>query len=275
MEHRDEIPAMRIGWAQGDITPSEPVLIAGQFHARLSEGVMDPLTATALALESGEEQAVLVSCDLVSIPDDLRDKVRSHIKDRVNDLAPDHVVLSATHTHTGPELRRPDPGAGNVSAGTGVELAAMRLEDCVDMTAERIARVVEEAWAARSPGKFAFGLGHAVVGRNRRWVNTDAASTMYGNTDTPGFSHIEGYEDHSVNILATYDESDSLTGLVVNVPSPSQVTEGAFMLSADYWHETRQELRKRLGADLFVLAQCSAAGDQSPHLLYENARRHA
>ena len=42
----------RIGWAQADITPVKNVLLAGQFHARVSEGIMDPVTATVLAIES-------------------------------------------------------------------------------------------------------------------------------------------------------------------------------------------------------------------------------
>jgi len=40
------------GWASTDIAPEEPVQLAGQFHQRISEGVHDPITATALALET-------------------------------------------------------------------------------------------------------------------------------------------------------------------------------------------------------------------------------
>jgi len=65
--------------------------------------------------------------------------------------------------------------------------------------------------------------------------------------------------------MATYGRNGALTGLVLNVPCPSQVTEGEYTLSADYWHETRLALRDRLGPGLYVLPQCSAAGDQSPH----------
>lgn len=46
---------LKIGWAQVDITPDKPVLIAGQFHARVSEGVLDPITATILVWESGAD----------------------------------------------------------------------------------------------------------------------------------------------------------------------------------------------------------------------------
>lgn len=260
---------LRIGWAQADLTPTRPVLVCGQFHARLSEGVHDGLTATALVLDGGRDHAVLVSCDLAVIPDELRDAIRSRLAGRAPGLEAAKVVVNATHTHTGPELRMPKPGAAHASGDLGVDLPAMPVEEYLAFAAERIAEAVAGAWSRRAAGAAAFGLGQAVVGRNRRWVDVDGKTSMYGKTDVPGFSHIEGYEDHSINLLATYDPQGKLTGLVVNVPCPSQVSESEFFISADYWHETRQLLRQRLGAGLFILPQCSAAGDQSPHLLFE------
>ncbi|MBM4050658.1 MAG: hypothetical protein FJ279_36640, partial [Planctomycetes bacterium] len=258
---------LRIGWSQTDLTPGRPVLVAGQFHARVSESVLDPITATALALESAEagDHAVLVSCDLVTISDELRDAVRERLKPRAPGLDPVKVFLNGTHTHTGPEVRVEKVGAANVSGRLGIELDVTDPADYLAFAAERIAASVEQAWTSRAPGGVSFGLGHAVVGHNRRWTAFDGVSTMYGNTNAPGFSHIEGYEDHSVNLLCTWDAERQLTGLVVNLACPSQVSESAFVVSADYWHETRQELRRRLGTGLFVLPQCSAAGDQSPH----------
>lgn len=260
--------ALRIGWAGADITPGDAVLIAGQFHARLSEGVADPITATVLVLDGGDDHAVFVSCDLVAIPDELREAVRRRVASAPGGPNPLKVILHATHTHTGPEVRPERAGAGHTSMGTGVELPAMSAEAYLDFASGRIADAVRGAWGIRMPGAVAFGQGHAVVGRNRRWVDLEGRSTMYGKTDTPGFSHIEGYEDHSVNVLATF-AGGALTGLVVNVPCPAQVSEHEYVLGADYWCETREELRRRLGAGLPVLAQCSAAGDQSPHLLFE------
>jgi hypothetical protein len=55
------------------------------------------------------------------------------------------------------------------------------------------------------------------------------------------------------------------------VPSPSQETEGLFEISADYWHETRRELRARFGEKLYILPQCSAAGELTSHLIFEKA----
>ena len=45
---------LRIGWASADLTPQRAVQVSGQFHVRVSEGVRDPITATALALSSGD-----------------------------------------------------------------------------------------------------------------------------------------------------------------------------------------------------------------------------
>ncbi len=263
---------LAIGWAQADITPSETVLVCGQFYARLSEQVLDPLTATALAVESDGRQVVFVSCDLVGVPDPLRDAIRARLGD-IPDLDPKKVIVHATHTHTAPEVRLPGWCSGTTSTDLGLEFEqeVMSIADYQKFAAERIADAVRRAWSARSPGKVAFGHGWAVVGHNRRSVDTAGAATMYGETSTPDFSHIEGYEDHSLGLVATYDANGDLSGLVVNVPCPSQCSAHLFALSADYWCETRAELRRRLGDGLFVLPQCSAAGDQSPHLLFGEA----
>lgn len=266
-----ETEQLRLGWAQVDFTPAKPVQVAGQFYARISEKVNDPVTATALALEADGVQTVLVGCDLATIPNELRDGVRERVEVLASDLNPAMILMNATHTHTGPEIRLPDPEAGNSAGYPGVDLPVMSVEDCLNEVAERIAGAVAEAWKARAPGSVAFGQGWAVVGRNRRCVYTSGESVMYGETNRSDISHIDGYEDHSLNLLAIWDGNEKLSGLVVNVPSPSQVSEQEFYLSADYWHETRQELRLRLGSSLFILPQCSAAGDQSPHLLYEKA----
>ncbi|MGI5819210.1 MAG: hypothetical protein ACOX9R_14070, partial [Armatimonadota bacterium] len=253
---------LKIGWAQADITPEETVSIAGQFHARVSEGVLDPITATVLVLEQADEHVVLISCDLVAVGEALREAVG----ERLEGPSADALVMNATHTHTAPDTRAETrrPGVSHY----GVELPVMEVADYVEFAAERIAGAVNDAWAGRAEGAIAFGLGQAVVGRNRRWVDIHGKSTMYGDTNTPEFSHIEGYEDHSANVLATYDAEGELTGVVVNVPCPSQETEGLYELSADFWRETREELRCRLGEGLYVLPQASAAGDQSPHLIW-------
>ena len=76
---------LRIGWASADLTPDKPVVLIGSSRARVSEGVSDPITATALAIESVREgkpvgMVIMVSCDLCIITDALRDRVREMVK---------------------------------------------------------------------------------------------------------------------------------------------------------------------------------------------------
>jgi hypothetical protein len=91
---------------------------------------------------------------------------------------------------------------------------------------------------------------------------------MYCSTQRDDFSHIEGYEDHGVEMLFFWGPDQTLTGMIVNLACPSQETEGLSVISADFWHDTRQEIRNRLSERIYILAQCSAAGDISPHRMF-------
>ena len=128
---------IKIGWARTDLTPTETVLISGQFHARVSEGVNDPITATALALDSGEDHIVMVSCDIVVISSEMRNDVRERV-DGLEGLDPAKVVLNATHTHTGPQVR-PEGSVGTTAYKVGVDLDVMAPSDYMAFAADRIA----------------------------------------------------------------------------------------------------------------------------------------
>jgi hypothetical protein len=277
-----DLKTLSIGWASENITPDKPVLIHGQFHARISEGIMDPVMATALALESVRNgtsgKVILISCDLVFISRDLLEAVRSRIHKSFPEIAPDEIIVNGTHTHTGPAfaasrevINEFAPGfssTSDIKSICGIQLDAMEFAECRDFLAGKIASAAGKAWKSRRHGGISYGLGQAVVGHNRLASYNSGKSVMYGKTDVADFSNIEGYEDHSVNLLYTWDINRNLTGVVINVACPSQVSESAFRISADYWHDTRVEVRKRFGEDVFILPQCSAAGDQSPHLMW-------
>ena len=70
---------VKIGWASRDISTTKPVNIPGQFHMRISKGVMDPVTVNALVLDSGEDQAIFLSCDIVVLRNGLQDLVREKL----------------------------------------------------------------------------------------------------------------------------------------------------------------------------------------------------
>jgi len=233
-----------VGTATVDITPERPVALSGQRRVRIAKQAETPITATVLALESrdGEkslEQAVMVSCDLVAIRSGILDKVREKVKTRLPDFDLKKLFLSATHTHTAPvtlEGRYTLPETGVMPPG-----------EYAQWMTDRVAEAVAEAWQKRVRGKVAWVQDHAVVGRNR------------------------GYEDHSVDVLLFWDEQDRLMATAINVVCPAQEVEGRSAINADYWHPVRQSLRAKYGEHLAVLGWIGAAGDQSPHLMFDKA----
>lgn len=263
-----------IGWAATDITPDKPVALLGAMHKRIATRVHDPLTATVLALETRtddgqKEQAIMVSCDLLGTRKAILDGLRKLVVPRIPDFDVSKLLINATHTHTAPGMiDNTCYGLHDVSKDNGV----MKASEYGDFFLNRVCETVVKAWNGREPGGFSWGLGQAVVGHNRRAVYFGGRAKMYGATNTPKFSNVEGYEDHGVEMLFLWNQERKLTGIVINVPCPAQETEGWSEVSADFWDDVRKEIRKRYSEDLFVLPQCGASGDISPHLLF---RKHA
>jgi len=260
------------GWATIDITPDKPVALIGQLNKRISQKVRDPLTATALALETRgpdgqREQAILISCDLLYIRKSVQDRLRQMLKAQLPDFDAEKLLLNATHTHTGPGFADEDFGTlYDVSKDEGV----MKASEYADFFLDRVAKAAVQAWQGRQPCGMSWGLGHAVVGMNRRAHYFDGSSVMYGSTNKPDFAGVEGSEDPGVEMLFFWDRNKSPVGIIVNIACTAQETEGLSEISADFWHDARLEVRKRLLRDIFILPQCAAAGDVSPHLLFRS-----
>jgi neutral ceramidase len=93
----------RVGVASVEITPPEGAPMAGYYHNRSAEGVHDPLMAKALVIERAGVRVALVSCDLLSMPGSVAQQARERIA-KDPGIPASHVMISATHTHTGPVL---------------------------------------------------------------------------------------------------------------------------------------------------------------------------
>ena len=272
---------LSFGWASESITPDQPVAIGGQYHTRISGQVHDPLLATALAIETRDDrgvidQAVMVSCDLSLIRRQTLQRVRELVKGQLPDLDVEKIFLSATHTHTAPALTDTDETdlhpydfIGSWAYRIPADQAGiMRPAQYLTFLAQQISEAVVKAWKARQPGGMSFALSHASIARNRRAVYADGTARMYGNTNDPNFSHIEGVSDDSVDALFFWRNNEQPEGMIINVYCPTQEVEGESYLSADYWYDARKLLREKYHADLHVLPLVGASGDQSPHLLW-------
>lgn len=268
---------VKIGWGRRDLTMEGPVCIPGQMHVRLSRGIMDPLYATALCVDGGEGQKAVIFCslDLITLGKNIVKETARRCKERHPEMPADAIILNATHTHSSidywsEEVVTPD----GKKAITGPAVYEHVVGNIVDACCE--------AWTSRKPGGIAYGYGFAVAGNSRRvcYMNdrslnpdpmssaVDGFAAMYGNTRKDDFSHYEAGSDHFLNAMYTFDENDKLTGMLLNVPCPSQAAGGLEVLSADYWHNVREMAKVEFGEDIKIVTQCAAAGDMAPRILH-------
>jgi neutral ceramidase len=93
---------VRVGAARIDITPPAGVELSG-FGARVqpSTGVHDPLTAKALFAADDTSRLLWLHADLIGFQREFVRDVKAALRERLG-LAEREVVLSATHTHSGP-----------------------------------------------------------------------------------------------------------------------------------------------------------------------------
>ena len=82
---------LHIGTAIADITPKLPVALMGQFNLRIADTIETPLTANVIALESRNgirslDIAIMVSCDVVEIPEMLLKMVRDEVHKKIPEI---------------------------------------------------------------------------------------------------------------------------------------------------------------------------------------------
>ena len=92
---------LQTGFARMDITPHLGISLRGQYFARYADGMLDPLLGTGIAFSDGENSAVLMSLDLIGIPQLLQDRLRQTVADYLK-LPKEAIFIACTHTHQGP-----------------------------------------------------------------------------------------------------------------------------------------------------------------------------
>jgi len=263
---------IKIGWAQTSITPSQPALMEGQMYMRASRYVHDPITATALALDNGDAKVIFVSNDMTEVPVHAFTALRKEVEARGIDFS--CVTINVTHSHNSTSFYKDFLHEDNLAVYDKDILPEFEApknmlegDDGIRFYVEKIADLIESAWNSRKSGGISYAHDYAAVAFSRRpqFGSGDAVeSIMYGDCSRDDFIKFEGGTDTAVELLYTWDENRELTGIACNVPCPSQVYELHCFLSADYWAPTRNEIREKLGKNVYILPLCGAAGDLAP-----------
>jgi len=254
-----------VGVAEANITHAQPMALWGQMHTRISKSVESPVTAQVVAIESREgdrplDSAIMISGDIIGLPHEVLVALRKRTAELLPGFDVQKLFVSGTHIHTGPVFREGDYKIPKEGAVQPTEYAQFFVD--------RVSEAAAKAWQDRQRGAVAWGLGHAVVGQNRRSVYADGRAVMYGRTDQPDFRGLEGYEDHAVEVLFFFDRQQKLLAAAINLACTAQEVESRSAVNADFFHEVREALREKHGRDLKILGWIGAAGDQSPHLMF-------
>src|SRR5690242_1191072 len=93
--------SLQVGTAQVVITPPAGMPMAGYYSTRLLQGVHDDLFAKAMVLASGDQRVAIVACDLIGVPPAVVEEARALIQTATG-IPAANVMISATHSHTGP-----------------------------------------------------------------------------------------------------------------------------------------------------------------------------
>lgn len=263
---------MRLGFASADLTPGPELSLLG-YDWRQSDqppgnaGVNDPLLCRVICLRDGETTVVLVALDLCIISVAWAQRLRAAVASS-SGCSADGVLISCSHTHSGPDLAEPEFTAQvatvlpNAQVGGDVQAAyRARVESVVVATAARAAALTVPVRAAvrSAPCGIAYG---------RRVVSTDPATAReqvglcWNPQEWPQFSPDPAL-DPTLSLL--WFASDGLTRPVAlwNLGAhPVVLGRTSRVVSADWPGAAAQVISQLTGADsLFTLGPC---GDTHP-----------
>ncbi|MFH1737899.1 MAG: neutral/alkaline non-lysosomal ceramidase N-terminal domain-containing protein, partial [bacterium] len=239
----------KAGAASIVITPEHPMWMAG-YAARTkpSEGKVHDLNAKALALEDGRgTRLVVVTLDLVGINRPFRDKVEKEVEQRYK-IPPEGLLLNASHTHCGPELR---PRKA-VLYGLPEERVRQSRE-YLDFLREKLLQVIGEALDNRVPAQLAYTHGRAGFAMNRRLI-TDQGVLNRPNPDGP--------VDHDVPVLRVDSPEGKLLAVLFGYACHS-TTLDFYKFCGDYGGFAQRYL-KEAHPGITALFMSGCGGDQNP-----------
>lgn len=231
---------LKAGAADVDISPRYPVFLAGYPHVeRMSEGINDPLLASALFLDNGLQRIVMISLDLLFIDIDFARKLRRETAQTLG-IAEANVFISCAHTHSGPLT---------------ADVLAFRADPVVP-TADQaymdfiFKKIQEAALAAKNNATTAEICYDS--------VNIDAVGC---NRHDPAFAR-----DPEAGMLVLRDLAREKIFAVAVIYSmhPTVLHEDSRLVSGDFPAFTRMYLQRKLGEDIVVAYHMGPAGNQSP-----------
>jgi neutral ceramidase len=251
---------LQAGFAEVVVTPPLGVAMAGYFEERLAEGIRDNLYSRALVISQGETHMALVVADLISVPSSAVQAVKERVEARLG-IPGSHILIAATHTHTGPVTDRPSSGGGGY----------------MDHWAHLTAGAIELAFRRRVPVTLGVGRGSLPgVAFNRRFRMKNGYVHTNPGVGNPDVTQPAGAVDPDVTVLR-FDGQDGVPiGILTHFACHCD-TVGGNHFSADWIGVAAQAIRHLVqpvtNRPLGVLVVNGACGDINHINVHDPSRR--
>ena len=248
------VTGLTAGAATVDITPPPGCPMAGYYSARGAEGTHDPLLAKALVFEKDGTRVALVALDLITTTRDLVEQTRVLVEKETG-IPGGGVMISATHSHTGPVLWDGTPLSDTV--GGSQKIAREYLKDLPG----KIADAVKKADAARKPAGISFATGKEDgLAFNRRFHMADGSVGWNPGKNNPKIVRPVGPTDPAVQVVAVDTADGKPIATYVNFAMHLD-TVGGLHFSADYPYTLGRALAAVKGDDMVTLFTTGTCGD--------------
>ncbi|MFA6715197.1 MAG: hypothetical protein WCS27_07455, partial [Victivallaceae bacterium] len=207
-------------------------------------GVLDDLQVKAVLFKKDSVICGIVSFELVSTTLKLVGNVRDKLKAKGYEFA-DNLIMAATHTHTGPDLR-PERGGLNDKQFACLE--------------DRTVCVIEEAYANLQDSTLELAkINNNPCAFNRRyWMKDGTVATNPGKLN-PNIDRPEGPVDDEILVLAI-KQFGRLTGIICNICNHNDTVGGA-LVSAEWPGRMERVVQQGIGYDVPVLTLIGCSGN--------------
>ncbi len=232
---------LQAGFAQVDITPTEPVVLAGSPSRLLSTSIKHRLYARALVLSDGRQKIAFVTLDTLKYPVEHSERARRQIE-KSTGIPASHVIICSSHTHRGP-LWSYYPDQLVTPIAEAVAKAAQTTTPCRPGMAKCRAEGVSEC-------RRVIKDGHAW----NRWQLKPDERDKYP---------AEGPSDPEFDVLALMGADQKCKAVLYNFACHATNTRD-LSVSADFPGAVQQYVRDHLGYDVPALFLTGACGDVNP-----------
>jgi len=243
------------------ITPEQPMWMAG-YAARNkpSQGVVQDLYAKVLILEDDRQnRLVIVTLDLIGIPRGFREDVVSACR-KNHQLPADAILLNASHTHCGPELRVFKIQHYGVDASRAAQAIEYRRS-----LVKKIETLIGQTLKKLKPAELKYTHARAGFAMNRRLpIRGRVINSPYP----------DGPVDHEVPVLKVLGKEGELRAVLFGYACHN-TTLSFYQFCGDYAGYAQEYLEEsHPGCTCLFVAGCG--GDQNPYprRTHELAKQH-